>query len=1104
MSLHHRTPLLLSTLAAALLAACGGGSSPAPAAPEGAVISGRAVDGPLAGATACYDLNDNGICDSGEPVSDATAADGSFRINVAAAEAGRHAVVVDVPANAVDADTNAAVGTAFTLRAPATGSSGSHAVFVSPLTTLVHAHMAASGATREQAVDFVQQQAGTGLSPLADFTQDSSSAAVLTARVARLAQLTANEQRNTLAAVVGTPDRDGNPVSSADLDREVLGSVLAGLPLVAGTLTDPGLTSATGATLQALLRVAARSIALQLDLTADSVRMASTMQRLAEPPTPATPEATAVLRTLRYTSSEDFFYRIHQSSAADTVVDANGYQRFYDWYVTGTPNATTGTSVTTSGVIATTGTATAPTHWNGSAWVSRAANDRFLTRLRDSQGRHDYNYGDGFEIGTGIRRVEDISGDTLEHVVRAKIRRFPGTVSGVTFANWGPSNLSTYGTATFPTGSYLIYQTNTPTSTAINYTPTNTVRVFSAAIAAGGDARSTPSVACNDTAANLNATLTVAATLEDLMARNRGTPCTFAQSVSASATSLDPNEWWGNSTVTLGTLASTNTLPNGTGSFYSTTANLRVAFAASGNRATFYRCYTRASDGSPRNCSVLGLGTWSIQTLGDARVLGFSTAPALAQRLGFVRYYVERGGQVMFATKNPVGVATTDVRLNLAAANAVFFQLGLPRVKPITEPGTATGARAAALATLQGAWGDADATEGLVWRFGPNGRFFMASAKPFDSTFREQSGAELGWFDYDPTGQYFSTLLEVDSNLTSGTSHPSANEMFQPFTITPTQISGGTGTNAITINRLPTQVSSTNLVGMWGFGSATDLSAPHLVFFGNGKSMVITHISDVLCTAANQCPPGVEFSDYSYDAATGTLTFSNKLYDTNGCDGAFDTCAAGSNNTTHTVNVRISADGQSALLTSASGDTSTLVRIKDVGLTGVPLTDDAQIWSDFPTTNYGNDTGISAASTGTATVTALFQVPLADVPSAASRVYLNLDVELCPSTAPTASFEVHRVTSAWQEGTVTWNTRPGIDTTTAWGQASFARTTVGIVRFDITSLVQAWRAGQFTNHGLAVNSSASTNSDCDFASAERQMNVTNQPNTRAQPFISWD
>ena len=38
------------------------------------------------------------------------------------AQAGRHRVVVDVPATAVDADTAAPVGVAFRMAAPATGS----------------------------------------------------------------------------------------------------------------------------------------------------------------------------------------------------------------------------------------------------------------------------------------------------------------------------------------------------------------------------------------------------------------------------------------------------------------------------------------------------------------------------------------------------------------------------------------------------------------------------------------------------------------------------------------------------------------------------------------------------------------------------------------------------------------------------------------------------------------------------------------------------------------------------------------------------------------------------------------------------------------------
>ena len=63
-----------------LLAACGGGGSdapppppPPPPPPASNIISGKAVDGALQGARACYDLNDNGVCDSGtDPASAAT------------------------------------------------------------------------------------------------------------------------------------------------------------------------------------------------------------------------------------------------------------------------------------------------------------------------------------------------------------------------------------------------------------------------------------------------------------------------------------------------------------------------------------------------------------------------------------------------------------------------------------------------------------------------------------------------------------------------------------------------------------------------------------------------------------------------------------------------------------------------------------------------------------------------------------------------------------------------------------------------------------------------------------------------------------------------
>ena len=164
------------------------------------------------------------------------------------AQAGRHSVVVMVPANAIDKDTATAVGTAFTLRAPATGRAGDHIVFVSPLTTLVQAHMDRSGATLADAVELVRSRAALALSPLAAFTAGSSADHLQAALVARLTQLTALNQAADLAAVVGTADRTGAVNTQAQVDAEIASSLIAALPSVAAATLDPALAGASGNT----------------------------------------------------------------------------------------------------------------------------------------------------------------------------------------------------------------------------------------------------------------------------------------------------------------------------------------------------------------------------------------------------------------------------------------------------------------------------------------------------------------------------------------------------------------------------------------------------------------------------------------------------------------------------------------------------------------------------------------------------------------------------------------------------------------------------------------------------------------------------------------
>ena len=129
--------LAISSLAVLTLHGCGGGGSDAPASPPDdqpaatASISGVVLDGVLAGATVCLDLNDNRDCDATEPATTTTAT-GSYTLDgLTEAQAKGHPVLAKVVAGTTTADA-APVGASYMLAAPA----GMGAV-ITPYTTLV-------------------------------------------------------------------------------------------------------------------------------------------------------------------------------------------------------------------------------------------------------------------------------------------------------------------------------------------------------------------------------------------------------------------------------------------------------------------------------------------------------------------------------------------------------------------------------------------------------------------------------------------------------------------------------------------------------------------------------------------------------------------------------------------------------------------------------------------------------------------------------------------------------------------------------------------------------------------------------------------------------
>ena len=263
--------------------------------------------------------------------------------------------------------------------------------------------------------------------------------------------------------------------------------------------------------------------------------------------------------------------------------------------------------------------------------------------------------------------------------------------------------------ATFPSGASLYYSTGTPLTDAISYYPGksdfagfgNIVSLYSPAVSAGGNAATQGAgVGCNSAEANTNGTNTT--TLEAMIGAAPGMPCVFGQAsfVYGGATFFSdvPNEWWGNSTLGIGTVG---TVPLNTGAtapgFYSGNAKLRVAFKGTGtNPFTYYSCKERFTNGSTRSCSVIGTGSYAITTLGDARVMTFNNLPAQTAPLTFTWVFVERGGLIYYGYQSKQNVFS-NARLNTNGGTALLNQLGLTPEDPSAPLALTAG-------SYQGTW----------------------------------------------------------------------------------------------------------------------------------------------------------------------------------------------------------------------------------------------------------------------------------------------------------------------------------------------------------------------------------------------------------------
>lgn len=169
----HSPLFLLTTLASAILTACGGGGGDGGGSTKTS-LSGTVADGYLKGATVCLDTNGNAACDAGEPAT-TSGEDGKYTLaEINAGDETKHAVVVSVPASAVDSDNpTGTVGKSYFLSSPA-GKGG----FVSPVTTLIQQKVAAGASidTAESAVKALLGITDTSVSLFSDYIAGQGSA----------------------------------------------------------------------------------------------------------------------------------------------------------------------------------------------------------------------------------------------------------------------------------------------------------------------------------------------------------------------------------------------------------------------------------------------------------------------------------------------------------------------------------------------------------------------------------------------------------------------------------------------------------------------------------------------------------------------------------------------------------------------------------------------------------------------------------------------------------------------------------------------------------------------------------------------------------------
>jgi hypothetical protein len=160
---------------------------------------------------------------------------------------------------------------------------------------------------------------------------------------------------------------------------------------------------------------------------------------------------------------------------------------------------------------------------------------------------------------------------------------------------------------------------------------------------------------------------------------------------------------------------------------------------------------------------------------------------------------------------------------------------------------------------------------------------------------------------------------------------------------------------------------------------------------------------------------------------------------------------------------RLAAAGMISLQPGPEGKDAHVVVVFRPGIDAAPLGTNNNYGSlRYLTQNWGG--GLNGQL-------GLLQFDLASIPTTEMIVSAELVLfqELNEEVPDGDLYEIYRITSDWNESTVTWNTRPSLAATPS-ASLRIEDTLRSVYRsWDVTGLVQAWHTGAFANYGLALD-----------------------------------